>query len=151
MMDSEEVGQHWIIVLFSRPKRLIISLDSLRRSNWALAQALVKFLCKGFHSHEANMIEAQCQQQRNSFDCGVFVMEHAELIARNFVVHRTIRSLPNLYVEATAKRAKCCFLSKKFPNTSAAPSQSQLIKKKSLWSRGSLKTDTSLLINTLVN
>lgn len=75
-------GSHWSLLVFSRPDRAFLHFDSSRGSNQDQASDLARKLMHYFRvGGSARVAEPMCLQQTNSYDCGIFVLCYAELVA----------------------------------------------------------------------
>ncbi len=78
-----EGGTHWSLLLFDRLHRWYIHYDSLAGSNLTAAKAIANSLEP--HLHATRRVKFDCvkaPQQRNGYDCGVYVICVAEEVCR---------------------------------------------------------------------
>ena len=97
---NKEGGSHWSLLIFSRPDNTWYHYDSNKGSNVRHAHRLVSRVNK-YLSHETTptLVETNCTQQNNSYDCGAFAMVFAQIAGR-----RAIKGEPlnNCNVDRTA-------------------------------------------------
>ncbi|KAJ2449432.1 hypothetical protein EV183_004889 [Coemansia sp. RSA 2336] len=84
-------GTHWSLLVFIRHARQPAEFhyfDSMANANYQLAlsvkRKLEKVLNKGEHAYPLSMATHSCPQQENSYDCGIFVVLFADLLARRY-------------------------------------------------------------------
>lgn len=80
--EVPEGGAHWSLLVYDRPSNLFVHHDSLNGLNGRCARRLfsaVKDLVGG-DGGEGRFVEGRTPQQRNGFDCGLFVMAVARAV-----------------------------------------------------------------------
>jgi sentrin-specific protease 8 len=75
-------GSHWSLMCYSRPEQKMFHLDSAG-SNFRSARKLVCNIAFALSDEGCDYDEFECLHQENSYDCGIFVICHAEMIARH--------------------------------------------------------------------
>lgn len=95
-MGSNEGGLHWSLVAYSRSDNAFYSFDSKGTFNLDSAKLLVKELAVALRCPAARLIQVRCRQQGNGYDCGVWVIAHAEQVGLYFLAHGTLRNIPQL-------------------------------------------------------
>ena len=84
-------GSHWSLLVYSKQDAIWYHFDSLRRSNDKDASQLVARLNMFLNCDTPNaLVDAICTQQDNSYDCGLFVMKFAQIVAHRAVNGMTI-------------------------------------------------------------
>ena len=79
-------GSHWSLLVYARQENIWYHMDSCKGTNTNQAKAILDkidkyFISQGNHTPNPKMVESQCTQQNNSYDCGPMTM----LFARNAV------------------------------------------------------------------
>lgn len=72
--SNGDEGSHWSLLLVSRECEAFCHYDSLRGVNYRVALELYKKLRGYFQVWR--ILEARCEQQTNSTDCGVYVLDN---------------------------------------------------------------------------
>lgn len=85
--DNNEVkagGNHWSLLVFSRPESTFFYYDSLNHVGTSL-RSLRPFLVElaaAIDFHEFDVRQGDCVKQNNSYDCGIHVLLNVECLAR---------------------------------------------------------------------
>lgn len=104
---SKGTGGHWSVVAYSKKENCFYSLDSAGSTNWQAASEVMRIMKKALRCTDATIIETPCLRQDNAYDCGVYSLANAELIASHFVDQHRLINLPLLSAEtAKGKRAE---------------------------------------------
>lgn len=75
-------GTHWSLLVFSYPEKTVFHYDSSRGTNEQQAVELGLKLLRYFGlAGDSGIIEADCLQQSNGYDCGIHVLCYAEHLA----------------------------------------------------------------------
>jgi sentrin-specific protease 8 len=90
--EFHESGTHWSLLVYNRAEDKYFHLDSLKGCNRKHATIVASKL----NLSKASPIELPCLQQSNSWDCGIFVCCHAELIAQQCLYSGSVLSLPKM-------------------------------------------------------
>ncbi|KAI9481730.1 hypothetical protein H4R22_001544 [Coemansia sp. RSA 1290] len=84
-------GTHWSLLVFIRHSQQPAEFhyfDSMANANYHFAlnvkRKLERVLTKGEHIYPLSMATHSCPQQENSYDCGIFVVLFADLLARRY-------------------------------------------------------------------
>jgi len=76
-------GKHWSLMVLDNTKGVFIHHDSLGNANLEAATDLADLIRGGLPGLQtAQVINAETPQQRNNYDCGIYVMAVAESICR---------------------------------------------------------------------
>lgn len=79
-------GSHWSLLVFSKPERTLFHFDSHVGSNYTQAKDFGFKLLKYFDLiQQGRIIEADCLQQSNGYDCGVHVLCNVEHVAKHCI------------------------------------------------------------------
>jgi sentrin-specific protease 8 len=89
-------GSHWSLCAWSKPDNTFFHFDSSSGSNNSSCSKLVKILksCLSCESAETNNV--QCLQQNNCFDCGIFVLCHADLVCQTALKEGSLSAVKKL-------------------------------------------------------
>lgn len=87
--DKEEVtqlvgGNHWSLAVYSRSTNILYHYDSLHGMNKRSVRRLLEAI-NGYLPHETSLVEQECPQQQNGYDCGVYVLAVAELLCKRYI------------------------------------------------------------------
>lgn len=84
-------GSHWSLLVFSRPEKTLFHFDSHFGSNYNQAKDFGLKLLNYFDIiPNGRLVESDCLQQSNGYDCGVHVLCNVEHIAKYAVLKRKI-------------------------------------------------------------
>lgn len=89
-------GTHWSLCVFSRADDTFYHFDSASGSNNSSCFTLVKILKECLGCESAVMTKVPCLQQNNSYDCGIFVICHTDLVCRTIVKGDSLESIKML-------------------------------------------------------
>lgn len=93
--DNNEVtagGNHWSLLVFSRPESTFFYYDSLIGGHSSL-RSLRPFLCElsaALNCEQFDIQQGDCINQTNSYDCGVHVIVNIEILARRAIKYGLI-------------------------------------------------------------
>lgn len=98
-------GTHWSLLVFSHRERMIYHFDSSRGMNQDQAVELAEKLMNYFGFPSVGRIcEPNCLQQSNGYDCGTYVLCHAELIASYVLSGKKVEEVPVLGRETVNRK-----------------------------------------------
>lgn len=104
---NSQGGEHWNLVVFSKGEKTFFDFDSSRPGNATATRKLVEKLALALNCGQTRLVAVNCRQQMNSFDCGCFVLAHAQWIANHVKAHVTVADVGLLPAGmADAKRAE---------------------------------------------
>lgn len=84
-------GSHWSLLVFSRPENTLFHFDSHVGSNYNQAKDFGLKLLKYFDIIPmGRIVEADCLQQSNGYDCGVHVLCNVEHVAKYAIQKRRV-------------------------------------------------------------
>lgn len=108
-------GSHWSLCAFSRPDNKFYHFDSLSGSNASSCLSLVKILRTCLGCPNAKIEDVSCTQQNNSFDCGIFLLCHTDLVCQTFKKSGNLTSIKKLETsKVTGKREEISQIIKSF-------------------------------------
>lgn len=93
-VETKEGGSHWSLLLYQRSTSSFHHFDSLGKSNWRPAKALVHKLQPVTGTSTINM--EPTPQQVNGYDCGMYVLAIANVIWDTLVVKGHVENLPSV-------------------------------------------------------
>lgn len=93
--DNTEVkagGNHWSLLVFSRPDSTFYYYDSLNNSSTSLRslRPILIELAAAFDCREFDVRQGDCLKQNNSYDCGIHVLCNIECLARKALKYRSL-------------------------------------------------------------
>ncbi|KAF4521615.1 hypothetical protein B566_EDAN006657 [Ephemera danica] len=96
-------GSHWSLLFYSRPEQKMFHLDSAG-SNFRQARKLVCNIAFAFAEDGCDYDDYECLQQSNSYDCGIFVLCHAEKIAQHCFEGKDLQTFGMLEPQTVQKK-----------------------------------------------
>ncbi|KAJ8669082.1 hypothetical protein QAD02_000341 [Eretmocerus hayati] len=79
-------GSHWTLMVFSKPERTCFYFDSSSSSNTAaeadFSKGIMSYLLE---NGNGQFVEVKCPQQKNGYDCGLFVLCFTDVIAEHIL------------------------------------------------------------------
>jgi sentrin-specific protease 8 len=94
--SDEAGGSHWSLCVFSKSENTFFHFDSFKFSNHFPCESLVKILKSCFDRKDAEIIETDCLQQNNCYDCGIFVLCHTDVVCQAIEKQESLSSLKKL-------------------------------------------------------
>lgn len=93
--DNTEVkagGNHWSLLVFSRPDSTFYYYDSLNNSSTSLRslRPILIELAAAFDCREFDVRQGDCLKQNNSYDCGIHVLCNIECLARKALKYNSL-------------------------------------------------------------
>lgn len=67
-------GCHWSLLAYNRARKSFEHFDSAKGHNHSHAKAIASALAPMLSLREVRVVEVDCLQQHNSYDCGLYVM-----------------------------------------------------------------------------
>lgn len=89
-------GSHWSLCAWSKPDNTFFHFDSSSDWNNSACSKLVKILKSCLGSETAEIKHVQCLQQYNCYDCGTFVLCHADLVCLTALREGTLNEVEKL-------------------------------------------------------
>ncbi|XP_014238385.1 sentrin-specific protease 8-like [Trichogramma pretiosum] len=74
-------GSHWSLLVFSRSDKTCFHFDSSKGMNGMVARAFSRDISNYLLDRTGQYVEIDCPHQENGYDCGLFVLCFAEVIA----------------------------------------------------------------------
>jgi sentrin-specific protease 8 len=80
-------GSHWSLLVYSRPDKRFFHFDSAGSLNSYVCSDFVEVIkkCLCLSKDEEACEQVQCLQQNNSYDCGIYVLCHADLACKTIM------------------------------------------------------------------
>lgn len=98
-------GTHWSLLFYNRCENTIFHYDSMSGTNYRQAAQLSGKLTQYFSpTGKADFEEAECSQQNNGHDCGIFVLCHAEFLMNHYIARSSSQDFVNLSRETVARK-----------------------------------------------
>lgn len=77
-------GNHWCLLILLPSKRTFLYCDSIRNNgNIPMAKSLIKRLKTFLNYKKTDLVIMDLPNQKNSYDCGVFIMSYMEYFAEH--------------------------------------------------------------------
>uniref|UniRef100_G3MMK4 Ubiquitin-like protease family profile domain-containing protein n=1 Tax=Amblyomma maculatum TaxID=34609 RepID=G3MMK4_AMBMU len=90
-------GCHWSLLVYNQARKIFEHYDSSKGHNHPHAKAIARALAPLLSLREVRVTEADCLQQHNSFDCGLYVMYNLQQVCAEHIAragdgdsHRTL-------------------------------------------------------------
>ncbi|XP_064458014.1 sentrin-specific protease 8-like [Ornithodoros turicata] len=78
-------GCHWSLLVYSRKDGKFAHYDSSKGTNLEHAQRVAKALLPVLNAEVIDLVEVQCPQQKNSYDCGVHVIYNLDRVCQKYM------------------------------------------------------------------
>lgn len=101
-------GNHWSLCVYSRPDDSFFHFDSAGTSNIYACTKLFKIIktCLKLPK-EVELKQVNCLQQDNSYDCGIYVLCHTDLVCKTAMKSKSLLDLKKIpYKSVTIKRTE---------------------------------------------
>lgn len=90
-------GSHWSLLVYSQPEETFFHFDSLKGSNYGQAGKLSGKLLKYLSPNgTGDFVEYESLQQCNSYDCGIFMLCHVDLLVDYCLKDNKIDGSPSI-------------------------------------------------------
>lgn len=111
-------GSHWSLCIFSKPDNTFFHFDSSGYSNHFPCETLVNIMKKCLHCPKAELKKVDCLQQNNCYDCGIYVLCHADLASKTIMKSKSLAEVKKLqYKTITTKRSELIEIIKSFSSS----------------------------------
>lgn len=94
--SSDAGGSHWSLCVYSKPDNTFFHFDSYSGSNNSSCSKLVKILKECLGCKSAVIKNVECLQQNNSYDCGIYVLCHTDIVCQAIEKRCEITSIKKL-------------------------------------------------------
>lgn len=100
-------GSHWSLCVFSKSDNTFYHFDSSRYFNHQPCEQLVNIIKKCLQIPSAEFQHVDCLQQNNSYDCGIYVLCHADLVCKTIMKSKSLKDIKKLNCKlVTTKRSE---------------------------------------------
>lgn len=82
---DKEGGSHWSLLVFSRPENTFFTFDSANNQNRNATKKIVEVLRRVLNCQLAFFTNYPSAQQRNFYDCGIYVICNVENIIKHIL------------------------------------------------------------------
>lgn len=89
-------GTHWSLCVYSQPDNAFYHFDSSSHFNHFPCESLVNIMKKCMQIPKAEFFQVDCLQQNNSYDCGIYVLCHADLVCRTIMKSKSLKDVKKL-------------------------------------------------------
>eukprot|EP00088_Acartia_fossae_P001911 TRINITY_DN1074_c0_g1_i3.p1 TRINITY_DN1074_c0_g1~~TRINITY_DN1074_c0_g1_i3.p1 ORF type:complete len:214 (+),score=18.53 TRINITY_DN1074_c0_g1_i3:178-819(+) len=100
MQDADRAGgSHWSLLVYSKWKNKWLHFDSCKGYNHVEANSLAAKVSTCLNSQSSKvppLVNVDCLQQKNGYDCGCFLIQHAQHIVQLYSQNRTFEEIPKL-------------------------------------------------------
>lgn len=120
-------GAHWSLLVYVKKEQTFFSFDSMGNRNEVATKALVTVVREGLKVPLEESMVVRSLQQRNYYDCGIFVLANAEHVCRHFLATGNVEDVPILSQQAALRKRQDMLtiiedLTKKDGDDAAGPS-----------------------------
>lgn len=100
-------GTHWSLLVYSRPENTFYTFDSANNQNNYATTKVIEVLRSVLNCQSAFSIDYPSTQQRNSFDCGIYVICNVENIVKHILRGAgAVRQVPELDKEIVGRKRR---------------------------------------------
>ncbi|XP_077504730.1 sentrin-specific protease 8-like [Amblyomma americanum] len=78
-------GCHWSFLVYNQARKIFEHYDSSKGHNHSHAKAIARALAPLLSLRKVRVTEADCLQQHNSFDCGLYVMYNLQQVCAEHI------------------------------------------------------------------
>lgn len=105
--EDKAGGSHWSLCVYSKPDNTFFHFDSSGYFNHIPCDQLVNIVKKSFKDPSAEFQTVDCLQQNNSYDCGIYVLCHADLVCKTIMKSKSLKDIKKLNCKSvTTKRSE---------------------------------------------
>lgn len=105
--EDKAGGSHWSLCVYSKPDNAFYHFDSSRYFDHISCEKLITIVKKCFQVPSAEFITVDCLQQNNSYDCGIYVCCHADLVCKTIMKSKSLKDIKKLNCKSvTTKRSE---------------------------------------------
>jgi sentrin-specific protease 8 len=101
-------GTHWSMCVYSRNECSLFHFDSSSNANYRASLKIFKILkaCLNL-SNEFKLKQMECLQQNNSYDCGIYVLCHADIVYKTILKSKAVCDVKKIHFKSVSiKRAE---------------------------------------------
>lgn len=105
--DNEIGGTHWSLCVLSKEDNTLFHFDSLQYSNLHACNTIYNIIKNCFGLPHIELKNVECLQQSNSYDCGIFVLCHSDLVCKTIIKSESLNDVKKLeHSLVTRKRSE---------------------------------------------
>jgi sentrin-specific protease 8 len=97
-------GTHWNLLVYSRPENTFYTFDSHGNHNRFATEKIVDVLRVTLNCPRAHFVNYPSAQQRNMYDCGIYVICNVENIIKHIIRDGTFRLASQLSYDCVVKK-----------------------------------------------
>jgi len=97
-------GTHWNLLVYSRPENTFYTFDSHGNHNKFATAKIVDVLRATLNCPTAHFINCPSAQQRNMYDCGIYVICNVENIIKHILSDGTLRQVSELSYDCVVEK-----------------------------------------------
>ncbi|KAL7034061.1 hypothetical protein ACKWTF_007833 [Chironomus riparius] len=112
-------GSHWSLLVYSKPDKTFYHFDSSGSSNYWVCSKLVNIIKSCLKlSNNVKIEQVDCLQQNNCYDCGIYVLCHADSVCKTIMKSKTLKEIQKInYKTVLSKRSALLGIIKHLENT----------------------------------
>lgn len=111
-------GSHWSFLVYSKPDKTFYHFDSSGSSNYYVCSKLVNIIKSCLKLSSEKIEQVECLQQNNSYDCGIYVLCHADSVCKTIMKSKTLKGIKKIcYKTVLSKRSELLDIIKSLENT----------------------------------
>lgn len=89
-------GSHWSLCVYSKSDNTFFHFDSSGYTNQSTAKNLCEIIRKCFRIPSLEFKRVDCLQQNNCYDCGIYVLCHADIVCEAIIKSKSIAEVKKL-------------------------------------------------------
>lgn len=100
-------GSHWSLLVYSKPDSTFYHFDSSGSSNYWVCSKLAKIIKSCLKLSSDKIKQVECLQQNNCYDCGIYVLCHADSVWKAIMKSKTLKDIKKIsYKTVLSKRSE---------------------------------------------
>lgn len=100
-------GSHWSLLVYSKPDSTFFHFDSFGSNNSHVCSKLVSIVKACLKLSSARIESVECLQQNNFYDCGIYVLCHADQVCKTFLKVKSLKGIKKInYKSILSKRSE---------------------------------------------
>ena len=111
-------GSHWSLLVYSKPDNAFYHFDSSGSSNYWVCSKLAKIIKSCLKLSREKIEQVECLQQNNSYDCGIYVLCHADSVCKAIMKSNSLNGIKKInYKVVLSKRSELLDIIKSLGST----------------------------------
>ncbi|XP_070492126.1 sentrin-specific protease 8 [Chironomus tepperi] len=111
-------GSHWSLLVYSKSDNTFYHFDSSGSSNYYVCSKLAKIIKSCLKLSNEKIVQVECLQQNNSYDCGIYVLCHADSVCKAIMKSNTLKDIKKIsYKTVLSKRSELLEIIKSIEDT----------------------------------